>query len=286
MSLVNYKQKKATLSKLKKLMNDETKKIQGVDYDNTLFSQRYLARSHAIVEDLNIEDNALKILVTTRVERVGLLEVQNTLEMLVKHGAGDIPGFTPDGVFDGPNLDYPHVEEPISINQSLFSVDLLLIMKNPEITYTDFTVAGVKFTKVHIHQELEEYFHQTVTLLFGPSDKLYFLSNFFHKNLTVRDAKLILDTIVDGNLTGKAVVGVKLNASSGCTSSVFPVEDLISSYTTAAKEIVFSASTSYIRIPSNKLSKDSCKMLIRVTESGSFTLVLKLKTDTILIYLE
>lgn len=289
MLVKGIKEHESTLKKLNTLMNDPQKKVQGVFYTNSFFSQRYLCRSHALVDNINIEDNQLKLTVVTRLEQMGLLEIENTLDMLVRYGAGDIPGFTPEGILENEaeNMDQPHIVEAVSVGQFLYSLDLLLIMKDPKVTYQEFTIAGTKFTLVNIYHRLsedEEFgFDQTVTLLFGEVDKLYFFSHFFDKKLTLRDLKILLNLIVDENITGKAITAIRTE-SEGAASGLFPVESLISSYYTTSGDIVFNTNTGYIRLDVDKLQ--NYKAELTPNPNGSYLLDLVSKQDTMRIYFE
>src|SRR5690606_3765329 len=118
----------------------------------------------------------------------------------------------------------------------LFSTDLFLILDNPELTFQEFTIAGSKFTLVNLKHILkdeedteDEGFEQEVSILFGEADRLYLFSHFYNKELNARDTKLIFDLIVDENITGKAITGVKIDSPSGSTSAIFPKGEMISS---------------------------------------------------------
>lgn len=276
---------KGTLKKLKNLLNDPSKKVQGVFYTNSFFSRRYLCRSHVLVDGVDITNDQVKLKVTTRVEQAGLIEIENTLTMLVHYEAGDVPGFSPEGLWEDPEADRPHLPEAVSVKQKLFSVDIQLILRNPEVTYQEFTIAGSKFTLINLKHVMDEGIEQTVTLLFGSSDKLYFFSHFHDKELSQRDMKIILDLILDENITGKAFTGIKLESGSGTASSLFPMEELISSYTNMSGDIVFSTGTGFIRIGRDQLKDYKLRCNI-IKFSGEFQLVLESKTDKIYIYTE
>lgn len=275
-----------TLKKLQDLLESDKCKIHGVFYTNSFFSQRYLSRSHLLVDEMNIEDNAVKLTVSTRLEKVGLMEIESTLAVLEKHTAGDLPGFTPEGLIPNDNrTGRPFVPEPVGVTQQLYSVDLLLILKDPEVTYQEFKIAGEYFTLVNLTHKLEDYYEQTVTLLFGRADKLYLFSHFFDKQLTTEDTRLIMDLIVDTNITGKAIRSVKLETTSGASSSIYPYEELISSYVTTSGDLVFGTGAGYVRIPSGKL-KDYKLTCVPTEQSGQYRLDLEGKTETIRLYME
>lgn len=284
MNINGIKEQTGTLKKLHNLLGDSGRTVHGVFYTNSFFSQRYLCRSHVLVDNINIEDETIKLTLATRLEKIGLMEIENTLEMLVKHEAGDLPGFSPEGMFDDPHVDQPFVAEAISVKQHLYSVDLLLIVKEPTVTYQEFTIAGSKFALVNLKHRLEDDFEQTITILFGESDKLYFFSHFFDKELNVRDTKMILDLIIDENITGKAIKGIKIDSVSGVTSTVFPFDELINSYSNSSKDIVFGTGAGYIRIPQANLGDYKLKCV--PTEFGQYRLDLIGKKDTIHLYME
>lgn len=289
LKLRKIKEQEGTLKKLDNLLNDSSKRVHGVFYTNSFFTQRYLTRSHVLSEDVNIKDKEVRLSIVTRLEEVGLMEIENTLHMLVKHEAGDVPGLAPEGLYEGytedEDVDRPHIPEVVSVKQHLFSVDLLLIMREPTITYKEFTIAGSKFTLLNIYNELEEGFNQTVSLLFGDSDKLYFFSHFHNKELNQRDSRMILDMIVDENITGKAVTGIKVETANGLSNSLFPVERLIGSYTNLAGDLIFNTDTGYVKIPANSLKnyKMECKA---TTSKGDYRVALESKNDKIFIYFE
>lgn len=287
MLVKGIKEQTGTLKKLDNLLKDESRKVHGVFYTNSYFSQRYLSRSHVLVDNINVKDNEIKLKLSTRLEKVGLMEIENTLDMLVKHEAGDMPGFTPEGIYgEGlESVDRPTLPEPVSVTQHLFSVDLLLIMKDVKITYQEFKIAGSNFTLINLHNQLEEEFEQTVSLLFGAADRLYFFSHFYDKNLTVRDSKLILDLIVDENITGKAITGVRLDSPSGAGSMIHPIESMISSYTIASGAIVFGTDTAYVRIPRRELHMYNMYCL-PVGPSGAYQILLEGAKENINIYME
>lgn len=286
MRVQGIKTQVGTTRKLQNLLDDPSRKVHGTFYTNTYLSQRYLSRAHGIADSIEITDEMVKLTVSNRVERVGLLEMENTLEELIRHEAGDMPGFTPESVLPEEERESnPFVPEPIGVNQQLFSVDLLLLLKDPTIKYQDFTIAGSKFTLVNIHHTLGEDYEQTVSLLFGDEDKLYLFSHFFDKDLSLRDLKILFDLIIDKNITGKAIVGVKLESLSGVTSTVFPAEELISSYLSTSGDYIFGTLAGYVRIPREKLGEYKLK-LVPNEQTGSYRMDLVSYKDTISIYME
>jgi hypothetical protein len=267
MKVKTFKEYEGTLQKVKNLLDDSSKKVQGVFYTNSFFSKRYLARAHALVDEINLTgEDAIKLTVSARIEPVGLWEVEYTLDMLVEHEAGDMPGFMQEGMFDETDIEQqPVASDIVTTTKQLYNIDILLIMKEPEVTYQEFKIAGVPFTLVNIHNVLEEEFEQTVTLLFGPVDNLYFFSNFFDKELSIRDSKIILDLIMDENITGKVIKGIKLETEAGVNSFVFPYEELFSSYYNQDGDYVFGMGAGYIKIPKEEI--DNYKM--KLTPDGS-----------------
>lgn len=286
MRVQGIKVQDGSLKKLNNLLRDENRKVHGVFYTNSFFSQRYLSRSHALVDNINLEEDSIKLTVSARLERTGLLEIENTLEVLVQNEAGDIPGFTPEGLLpDLPQGENPFIAEAVGVNQQLFSVDVLLIMREPKVTYQKFTIAGVEFVLVNLTQSFGDTYEQTVSLLFGDVAKLYFFSHFYNKKLSVRDMKILFDLIVDTNITGKSVVGVKLESLSGASSSVFPFEELISSYRATSGDYIFGTGAGYVRIPYKKLA-DYAMSLVPNPDTGSYRIDLESYKDTIRIYME
>lgn len=263
-------EKEGSLGFLKSLIANKHKQVYGVFYTNSFFSQRYLCRQH-LLNKVEFTEDSLKLTIATRLEQVGLLEIENTLDMLVRYEAGDIPGLMPEGLLD-PEDDVPteFLPEAISVTQYLTSVDLLLTVKDPEVTYQIFNIAGSKFTLVNIHHKLGEDFEQTITLLFGTVGKLYFLSHFYDKELNEKDVKLIMDLIVDENITGKAVIGVNTYLPGGVHTSVLPFDRLISSYTSQNGDYVFGDGSGYVYIPRERLSDYDVRCVS--DEKGSYTL--------------
>jgi len=287
MNIEKVKSNKATLRKLKNLLEDGNKKVHGVFYTNTFFSRRYLSRSHILVPDIDIKDDKVELQISTRLEPVGIMELENTLDMLIHYEAGDIPGFTPESDMrsDNVNMDQPHIPEPISIKQSLYSVDIFLIMKEPDITYKEFSIAGTKFTLVKIHQQLDEDFEQTVYLLFGEVEKLYLFSHFYGEELNLKDTKSVLDLIIDQNITGKTVMGVRIESPSGISNTMFPLEGMISSYYSTTGDVIFSSNTGFIRIPRESMN-DFRMTCIPQGQTGAYTLQLDNNKDKIEIHME
>jgi hypothetical protein len=287
MKLRAFKEYDGTLQKVKNLLEDSNKKVQGVFYTNSFFSRRYLARSHALVEDINlIGEDSIKLMVSTRVEPVGLLEIEETLDTLVEFEAGDIPGFIPEALADGTNVEQqPIIPDVVSPTKQLYSVDILLLMKEPRVTYQEFKVAGVPFTLVNLHNTLGEEFEQTVSLLFGPVGNLYFFSNFYNKTFSVRDSKIVLDMIMEENITGKVIKGVKLESENGVSSYVFPYEELLSSYYSHDGDYIFGMGAGYVKIPRDEI--DSYKMhLVSQGISGGYQVILENNKTKIRLYME
>ena len=276
----------ASLSQLKFLLEEEERKIHGVYYTNDYFSQRYLCRNHALVT-LDIEENTVRTKIALRLEPHGLMEVENTLDLLVEHEAGDLPGYVPQGRTDGDGnlLMQPLIPEPISVNQYVYPLDMLLILKDPKVTFQDFRIAGYDFTVVNLHHKLGDDFEQTVSLLFGYSDKMYFFSHFYDRKLVYKEFKTIIDLIVDENITGRAIRSVRVENGGGSTCGLFPYEGLISSYTSTDGDYVFGDGSAFVRIPGDSLKdyKMQCEPNVL---NGAYTLSLYGKKDTIRIYME
>jgi hypothetical protein len=287
MQILGANEYPATLSQLKFLLEQEERKIHGVYYTNSFFSQRYLCRSHVLVDNLDIEEDAIKLKIALRLEPGGIMEVENTLDMLVEYEAGDLPGFIPNGSLDSPDnqIIQTKLPEPINVNQYVLPVDLLLELKEPKITFQDFSIAGYDFTVVNLYHRLNEAFEQIVTLLFGYTDKLYFFSHFFDRALSPKDTKSIIDLIVNENITGKAIRSIRMETASKSSFSLFPFEALISSYISADGDYVFGDGSGYIRIPGDSLKDYKMKCEPNV-KSGAYTLSLYGKKDTIKIYME
>jgi hypothetical protein len=287
MKVKAFKEYDSTLQKVKNLMEDSSKQVQGVFYTNSYFSRRYLARSHALVDEINlVGEDSIKMTVSARVEPVGLLEIEETLDTLVEFEAGDIPGFIPEGMFDGVNVEQqPLIPDVVTATKQLYNLDILLIMKEPKVTYQEFKIAGVPFTVVNIYHTLGEDYEQTVSLLFGPVGNLYFFSNFYNKTFSVRDSKIILDLIMGENITGKVIKGVKLESENGVSSYVFPYEELISSYHNQEGDYIFGTGTGYVKIPKGEI--DSYKMhLVSQGISGGYQVILENNKNKIRLYME
>ena len=248
-------EQKGTLQKLKNLLNDPTREVHGVFYTNSFFSKRYLSRSHALVDSIDLKENTVKLTVSTRVEPVGLMEIENTIDKLEQHKAGDVPGFIQEGMFDESGMEpQPLIPEFVATTQQLYSIDIFLILDIPTITYQEFKIAGHKFTLVNIYHTLDNDFGQTVTLLFGDSDKMYFLSHLFDENLSVRDSKIVLDLIMEENITGRVIKGMKITDHSGVGSFIYPYGELISAYYNQDGDYIFGMGAGYIRIPKGEIS--------------------------------
>jgi len=290
MNISSFKLHNGTLKKLKNLLDDKSKKVQGVFYKNTHFSQHYLTRSHMLVNDIDIAENKISLQVSTRIERAGLPELENTLEELVAYNAGDIPGFTPEGYFEGSDLqETPLMADVVATTKELYNADILLNLEYPVITYQEFKIAGKPFTLVNLHKILgdceETPFEQMVTLLFGEADNLYFFSNFHEENLSVRDSKLILDLIMDENITGKVVKGIKVTSVDGVTASVYPYEELLASYVTMDGDYVFGNGAGYMMIPKDELGNYKMRVVPQGL-SGAYQIMLFNNKNTIRIYME
>jgi hypothetical protein len=287
MKVKAFKEYEASLMKVRNLLEDSSKKVQGVFYTNSYFTRRYLARAHALVDEINLTgEDSIKLTVSARIEPMGLLEIENTLDTLVRYEAGDIPGFMPEGMFDGVNIEQqPLASDIVTTTKQLYNIDILLIMNSPKVTYQEFKIAGQPFTLVNIHHALDEDYDQTVTLLFGPVDSLYFFSNFFDKELSVRDSKIILDLIMDENITGKVIKGIKLETEAGVNSFVFPYEELFNSYYNQDGDYVFGMGAGYIKIPKGEI--DNYKMkLIPEGSGGNYQLILENNKSKVRLYME
>jgi hypothetical protein len=290
MNIGTFKLNSGTLKKLKNLLDDKSKKVQGVFYKNTHFSQHYLSRSHMLVNDIDIAENKISLQVSTRIERAGLPELENTLEELVAYNAGDIPGFTPEGYFEGSDIqETPLMADVVATTKELYNADILLNMAHPVITYQEFKIAGKPFTLVNLHKILGDYeetpFEQMVTLLFGEADNLYFFSNFHEENLSVRDSKLILDLIMDENITGKVVKGIKVTSVDGVTGSVYPYQELLASYVSMDGDYVFGNGAGYVMIPKDELGNYKMRVIPQGL-SGAYQIMLFNNKNTIRIYME
>lgn len=257
MIINGLKEHKGTLRKVYNLLKDTDRGIQGVYYTNSFFSQRYLTKSFAVTDYLNVTDKSINLKIVTRVEKAGILELESTNDMLLEYAAGEVKAFSLD-----PEEAYAHnpttaIPEPVSVNTALFPFDIELFMKDPEVTYQDVTIAGSKFTLVNLHQVLdkEKELEQTVSLLFGERDKLNFFSHLINKTLTSRDVKLILDLIIDENITGRAVKSVSFRNEEGVVNTIFPYEELINSYRSSDGNYVFGTGHGFLRIPKEGLHK-------------------------------
>ena len=282
-NLTGIKAHTSNLKKLNNLLEDKDQVVYGVYYTNSFLNQRYLCRQHVLSNTVDIQNNDIELKIVTRVEEAGLLEIENTLDVLLHHAAGFIPGASPEESYTGA-APMP-TPELVSADQRLYSVDLVLNMKDPEVTYQNFTLAGSKFTLVDLYQRLDEEFGHSVSLLFGEDKGLYLFSHLCNKDLTVRDMKLALDLIMNENITGKAIKGIKLETSSGLTSGVFPYEELISAYNNTNGDYIFGTAAGYIRIPKEDIGnyKFECNP---EGVPGAFQLVLKSSKNTIRLYTE
>lgn len=289
MKIASVKERDGSLKKLKSLLDNKSLKVHGVSYTNSFFSQHYLCRSTLLVNDIDLKDNTVKLTLANRIEQAGLPDLENTLEFLARYEAGDIPGFTPEGMYDKEEQKDTQfmVPEPISVSTFLISVDILLKMTAPTIRYKEFTIAGEKFTLVELHQVFEverdeddeddvaDDFEQTVTLLFGDSHKMYLLSHFYDKDLTTRDMKMILDLFVDDNLTGKAIRSMMCKLPNGVVLYQFPFDSLVNSYTTLEGDYIFGSGYGYVRLTDSQLKK--FKMECVPKPNGAYSIQLNSK---------
>lgn len=286
MQVLSAREYEASLSQLKFLLDEEGRKIHGVYYTNSYFSERYLCRNHILV-DLDIEENSIRTKIALRSEPQGLFEIENTLDKLVEYEAGDLPGYIPKNTEDGDGnpLFQNILPEPISVSQYVLPIDLLLILNEPKVTFQDFSIAGYDFTVVNLYHKLGEDFNQTVSLLFGYSDKMYFFSHFFERRLAYKEFKTIIDLIMDENITGRAIRSVRIDNGGRSSCGLFPYEGLISSYISTEGDYVFGDGSAYIRIPGDSLKdyKMQCEPNVL---NGAYTLSLYGKKDTIRIYME
>ncbi|AMB18739.1 hypothetical protein BH780_gp156 [Bacillus phage Eldridge] len=290
MNISQFKLHFASLQKVKNLLSDPTKKVQGVFYKNSHFSQRYLARAYTLVKDIDVANNRIKLQVSMRMDQAGLPELENTLDDLVAYSAGDVPGFIPEGYLEGSDLEEPALPaEVVATTKELFNADIVLDMESVKVSYQEFKIAGKPFTLVNLHNSLGSYeehpFEQMVTLLFGEVDNLYFFSNFHEENLSVRDSKLILDLIMDENITGKVIKTIKLESVDGVTSSVFPYEELISSYLSMDGDYIFGMGAGYLRIPKDELGNYKMRVFPQGI-GGGYQIMMFNNKNTIRIYME
>ncbi|AOZ62099.1 hypothetical protein QCM8_181 [Bacillus phage QCM8] len=288
MEYVAAKPKHGSLAFLQTLLEGSQKKVHGVFYTNDYFSERYLSRAHVLSEEINIEDGTLKLKISTRVEKPGIFELENTLDELVKYEAGDIPGFAEEGQQN----ELP-MAEVISATKSLYSVDLVLIMKEPKIMYVTFDIAGVPFILVTIDYELgmqseigkvEDTFKQQVKILFGHPDKINFFSHFYGKELTNGDKRSILKLILDENITGKAILAVEYDSALAVTQ-LFPFTTMIGAYTTANGEMVFTSGSGYIKLKDRIVKEGTLRMTPHV-HKGQYRLDLISDEGTVGIIME
>ncbi|WCS69263.1 hypothetical protein Goe20_01460 [Bacillus phage vB_BsuM-Goe20] len=281
MNIKNMKVYTASLQKVKNLFADKEKQVYGVFYTNSFLGHRYLCRSHVLHNDVNIQEDAAELTITTRVEKAGLLEMENTLDMLMRYSAGDLSGFTPESQYEDASVQ----PEPVSTSVNLYSIDVSLKMKEPIVTYQNFTLGGSSFTLVNLRQHLDEEIEHTVSLLFGEAEGLYLFSKLYDQDLTARDLKLLLDLIVDENLTGKAIKAVRYESDSGLSIGIFPYEEQISSYTNTAGDYIFGNAAGYVRIPKEDIGK--YKLVCEPRGSnGAFQVTLKGKNSRIHLFME
>ena len=283
----SVQEREGSFLKLRSLLENDNRKIHGVSYNNSFFSRRYLCRSSVGVKEISIEDNMIKLMIPTRVEAAGIQDIEQTLNFLARYEAGDIPGFSPEGMYDRDEPAYtePAVPEPISPVAFLISVDILLKMKNPTVTYKDFTIAGEKFTLVELHETFDAepdeddeeagQYEQTVLLLFGSKEKFSLMSHFYDKNLSYRDMKLIMDLFVDENLTGKAIKSIVCQLPNGISLYQFPFDSLITSYTTSMNDYIFGSGYGYIRLTDSQLRKFKMECVPNLNGSYSIRLLSK-----------
>lgn len=289
MKLKHIKKRKATLQKLNNLTNNENQTIYGVSYTNSFLSQRYLTRSQAMVDKADIHNEQVDMKLMIRVEAEGLDEMESTLHMLTDNKAGDLPGFMVEEesleIDPYGTVDRPSMQELISVGQGMLTVDMVLNVKNPDIHFKEFTVAGNKFTLIELHQKFDEHFDQTITLLFGEAGNMYFLSHFFNQDLNKRDADTILDMLVDDNILGKAIIEARVDTVGGASSVLYPIESVVGSYWTLNGDIILNTRTNYLRIPvggGNKY-KMTCEPY---TKAGDYQIRLEGKHETITIIIE
>ncbi|QEG13679.1 hypothetical protein MARVELLAND_157 [Bacillus phage vB_BspM_MarvelLand] len=279
---VAAKRKHGSLGMLKQLLEDKERKVHGVFYTNDHFSDRYLSRSHVLSDEINIEEGTMKLTISTRVESPGIFELENTLDELIKYEAGDIPRFAEEGKQN----ELP-VAEPISATKSLHTVDLVLVMKEPKITYVAFDIAGVPFTLVTIDYELSQFadtFTQQVKLLFGQADKINFFSHFYGKTFTNGDKRSILKLVLDENITGKAILAVEFDSPVAATQ-IYPLLSMIAAYTNDNGDAVFTSVGGYIKVTQEVVSQGTLRMsnhlkqgqfrLDIISESGQVKIIME-----------
>lgn len=272
------------LVKLKELLEDKTKKVHGVHYTNDFILSNPMARAHVLQDEVSIEDNELTIKFAMRTQSDNFYELENTLELLTLNNAGDIPGYIigdhdyPDGV-----LDQPYLEERISPTISLYTVDMLLKLKDPMVTAHTVTIAGYTFDWVTINHSLfiadvigeaptdtDHFVEQELTLIFGDAKKLNFLSHFNRKELDYTDIKKIMAMISQDNLIGKAIQGVELeNKKGGLGSFLAPITELVS-LSTENNGYHFYTLDSRLTVPFRFLKKEDTTYRVSITEEGQF----------------
>lgn len=276
--LLSIKEREGTIHRLKSYL--ETKKVYGISYSNSYLNKRYLCRASVLANRVSIEGGKVSLTVPTRVEVSGLGEIEETLEMLLRYEAGAMPGFTPDRAWEEQYV------EIVGPTQMMMTIDIMVKMEFPTITYKDFSIAGNKFTLVELTQTYgEDMFDQTITLLFGEPNKMYLLSHFYGKELNVRDMKMILDLIVEDNLTGKLIRSIMLEVGNGTSSAIFPFERSITSYLNDDNEYTFGDGAGVITIPIDNL-KDYKMTCEPNGTTGSYMIHLEANNHTISFMLE
>lgn len=273
-----------TLTKVKNLANK--KKVFGAYYTNSLFSRVYLTRHNMLMEDVNVSEDKVQMTVSTRVDGNGIDELENTLQMLIEYGIGDVPGVSADGSYLIEETQNP---EYISLNETLFTVDLQLILKEPKVSFREFTIAGNKFTLLTLTHTVTDYFEQEVKLLYGEPDdsKLFFLSHFAGEKLSMRDAGLILDMIVDENITGKAIVSANFRDTTkfAALTTIYPLNSLIGMYSNIEGDIIINNDNSFLLFPSKSLEDVTmrCEPLL---DAGGYSIILEGTSGILTINLE
>lgn len=289
MKIHPIKLKPFTIKRLQKLLEGNKKQIYGVSYINSYLTKRHICRNNAEVRNIDIEQGIIDVDLTVRVEDVGATELDITRNMLVTKGLGEITNnYIPDNVFEKDSehiYNEPVIVENVSITQGLRSVDISLTFDEPTLTTQDFSIAGSKFTLVNIKQYIEdENFEHTITLLFGDTGKLNILSHFYDKDLTSRDAKLIMQLVMDNNLTGKALSGVRY-ISKEVDTTLFPLENLITPFVNSSGNYVFASGTGYIVLSRSEINKIT--MYVYVDNSnGTYTITIEGKDYKLILMLD
>lgn len=284
--LKDIKEQTGTMRKLSNLL--DSKKVYGVYYTNCFMSERYLSRSHLDVKELDVKNNEIRMTIPTRVEAQGIRELETTLGMLVEYKIGDIPNITTEAEEGSPHGDIiPVADDIVSVNEHLHNIDLYLIVEEPEITYKEFSIAGEKFTLVELHHiidpsdDVASQVEQTITILFGEVGNLYFLSHFHNKNLTSRDTKMIMDLIVDENITGKAITSISVaSKSTSIHTYLYPLTSLIGSFKNVSNTIIFSTDTGLVRLEEEDLNKYKMEC-VPINSEGHYLIKLEGKNESI-----